>query len=834
MKLDSGTSIAHYKILSEIGKGGMGEVYRAEDTKLDRQIALKILPKEFAEDIERMSRFVREAKSASALNHPNIITIHEIGKFDGTNYIAIEFIDGKTLGEYAKDNPLNYKSALDIANQVASALDVAHSNGIVHRDIKPDNVMIRPDGFVKILDFGIAKLSEQETPEIESEDATAVQQPSTTPGMIIGTANYMSPEQAKGEVVDARTDIFSFGVVLYEMIAGHLPFGGKTPMEIIGAVIHKEPKPMDKEVPGELQRIISKTLRKDRDERYQTIKDLLIDLKDVKTELEFQDKLEKTVSPEKEEPKTQMFKATTVDEQKQTTTANDSITIKKSGLSKALIGIFAILVISAIGFGYWYFSGNKQIESIAVMPFINESGNEDIEYLSDGMTETLISSLTKIPNLSVMARSSVFYYKGKKTNPRQIGEELNVEAILLGRVTQRGDDLKISLELVDTKTLAAIWSETYDRKMNNLVSLQSEIARNVSDKLRLKLTTSEQEKVAVSGTASPEAQQLYLKGRFHFNKLTAGAYNRRNIEKSISFYKQAIEKDSNYALAYAGLAASYSVRPLNGASSTRESLPKVKEAARKALELDPNLAEAHAALGNILFYSYDWEGAERSYLKAIEVDPKYAKAYHWYGHLLASKRMYVEALRNIDKALELDPFDQAVISGKNSVLFSAGKYDEAISQTKKSIELFPEAHLLPWLLHQMYLAKGMEREAMEQWWILASNNQGYYRGASEAKIQAHKDIYRKRGLDRLRRIVLEGYLANSNPTEDQKSTLRFGIIYQFYADLKDKEKTLEYLNKAYEVRDPYLVWLKRSRRYDFLDDEPEYQELIKKIGFPEQ
>jgi TolB-like protein/Tfp pilus assembly protein PilF len=528
-----------------------------------------------------------------------------------------------------------------------------------------------------------------------------------------------------------------------------------------------------------------------------------------------------------------MFKATTVDDGQQTTTAenpNDSVTIKKSNVNKAFIGGLAILLISAIGFGYWYFSSGNQINSIAVMPFVNESGNEDIEYLSDGMTETLISSLTKIPGLSVMARSSVFFYKGKNTNPRQIGEELNVEAILLGRVTQRGDDLKISLELVDTKTLAAIWSESYDRKTSNLVSLQSEIARNVSDNLRLKLTTSEQEKVAGSGTENSEAQQLYLKGVFYFNKRFGGPKGVQGIERSVTFYKQAIEKDPNFALAYAGLAISYAAMPVYGGYFSREYLPKGKEAAQKALELDPDLAEAHAALGNILLYSYDWEGAERSYLKAIEVDPKYAKAYQWYGEFLANKGMYDEALKNIDKALELDPFDQNTIFQKGNILFSAGKYDEAISQTKKSIELFPEAPLTPWLLHKIYLAKGMEREAMEQYWVTTKTMK-----IPEAEIQTLKESYKKGGLEDARRQYLV-YLMGAIKTvleKDKNKVIRWGALYEQYADLKDKEKTLEYLNKAYQQREPLLVRLKRSRRYDFLNDEPEYQELLKKIGFPE-
>ncbi|MBA4124090.1 MAG: protein kinase [Acidobacteria bacterium] len=427
-----GREISHYKIKRLLGKGGMGEVYLADDINLNRQVALKILPPEFAADKDRMSRFVREAKSASALNHPNIITIYEIGKSEGTHFIATEFIDGKTLKEYAKTNSLKFNSVLEIAVQVASALDEAHSAGIVHRDIKPDNVMIRANGLVKILDFGIAKLSGS-TAQLNLDAATAIKS-GTTPGMIIGTANYMSPEQAKGKEVDARTDIFSFGVILYEMLAGKLPFEGETALEMIGAILHKEPKPLDKtEVPSEIEKISSKCLRKDRDERYQTIKDVLIDLKDVKQDLEFQNKLERTISPEKEEPKTQILQATTADEIQQTTT-NETISGKPKSNQLLAVGL-AILLISAIGFfGYRYFTANKQIESIAVMPFVNESGNADVEYLSDGMTETLISSLSQLPKLNVKARSSVFRYKGKETEAQTIGKELNVQAILNGRV----------------------------------------------------------------------------------------------------------------------------------------------------------------------------------------------------------------------------------------------------------------------------------------------------------------------------------------------------------------------------------------------------------------
>ncbi|NNE99234.1 MAG: protein kinase, partial [Pyrinomonadaceae bacterium] len=788
------------------------------------------LSEEFSQDTDKLNRFIQEAQSASALNHPNIITVFEINETDEAKFIALEYIEGETLTTRLKKK-LNFDSALDIATQIASALDAAHAEGIVHRDIKPDNVMIRKDGIIKILDFGIAKLTEEKKPEIDSEDATAVQV-NTTPGMIIGTANYMSPEQAAGKSVDARTDIFSFGVVLYEMIADVLPFESGTPMESISSILKDDPKPLsDSEVPEGLRKVISKTLRKDRDERYQTIKGLLADLKELKEDLAVQQKLDKTGHPEREDQDTQVFNATTAAEAQQKTASgtNDSITIKKSGLGKAAIGILGILLITVVGLSYWYFSGGKQIESIAVMPFVNESGNEDIDYLSDGMTETLISSLTEIPNLSVKARSTVFYYKGKNKTPKEIGDELGVEAVLLGRLVQQGEELKLSLELVDTSTLDAIWSQSYDRKMNNLITLQSEIARNVSEKLRLKLTTSEEEKVARSGTASPEAQQLYLKGLFHFNeRLTRDGA--QEMEKGVRFFKQSIEKDPNYALAYAGLAASYSLMPNIGDYDPQEYLPKGKEAALKAIELDPDLAEAHAALGKILLYSYDWQGAERSFLKAIEVNPKYAKTYMWYADCLGTKGMFDEAIRNYAIALKLDPFDQVANYMTTGNLIHAEKYDEAISQAKKMNELFPESPLGHQFLSVVYLRREMEREGMEQRWITLKKF-----GASEAQIQKAKAIYEKEGLDGLSRERLDRQLAGieTRLEKDKNAFIKYDPIASAYARMKDKQKTLEYLNKAYQQREPALVSLKRAPRYKFLKDEPEFKELIKKIGFPE-
>ncbi|CAN5757680.1 hypothetical protein BH20ACI3_BH20ACI3_24740 [soil metagenome] len=554
-ELSANTTLSHYRIVSKIGEGGMGEVYLAEDTKLDRRVALKILPQEFTADKDRMGRFVREAKSASALNHPNIITIYEINETDGTHFIATEYIQGDTLHNRFTQLPLDLKTTLDVAIQIASGLDAAHRAGIIHRDIKPDNVMIRPDGLVKLLDFGIAKLSEKKVELIDEEAATAIKPQETIPGMVIGTANYMSPEQAKGREVDARTDIFSFGIVLYEMLSSKRAFAGENALDVIGAILHKEPTPLKQvlpELPGEIERIVNKTLRKDADERYQTVRDLLTDLKDAKRELEFQDKLERTAAPNLEDSKTQLLNAPTTDEARPPTSSAEFITqeVKKH---KRGVTLGALVLLALIGVGFWFIfnrtAGDKQIESIAVMPFVNESGNADVEYLSDGMTETLINSLSQIPNLSVKARSSVFRYKGKELDPKKIASELNVQAILTGRVIQRGDQLTLSLELIDAQTENVIWSEQYSRKQADLVTLQSEIARDVSSKLKSKLSGADEAKLAKTSTANTEAYHLYLRGRFSWNKRTGEA-----LKQAVDFYKRAIEIDPNFALAYSGLA----------------------------------------------------------------------------------------------------------------------------------------------------------------------------------------------------------------------------------------------------------------------------------------
>lgn len=795
----------------------MGEVFLAQDTKLDRKVALKILPPEFAEDTDRMSRFVREAKSASALNHPNIITIYEIGESDQTHFIATEFIDGKTLNDYGKANSLSYQAVLEISIQIASALDEAHTAGIVHRDIKPDNIMIRPNGLVKILDFGIAKLSAP--PTTGQEDATAIKS-GTSPGLIIGTANYMSPEQAKGEAIDARTDIFSFGAVLYEMLAGRLPFEGKSPMEIIGAVIHKEPRPLDKNTPPEIEKIIGKSLRKDRTERYQTIKDLLSDLKEVKQELEFQDKLGKTASPTKEDRKTQVLKTTTFDEQQQTATNEnriDSITIKKSGIGKAIIGILAVLLVSAISLGYWFYfkSNSKQIESIAVMPFANETGSAENEYLSDGLSDALINKLSQLPQLKVISRSSSFKFRGADIDIQDAAKKLGVGAILTGRVVQRGEDLQISVELINATDNSRIWGDIYNRKVSAALRVPEEIAQAISDKLQLKLSGAQERQMAKQITNNPHAYQLYMNGVFFRRKNGA-----ENIRKAIAYQNQAIALDPNFARAYTELSINFTVLVEIVALSPKEGMPPARSAAEKALALDEMLAEAHYTLARVRDFEFERTGAESAFKRAIELNPNLAGARTLYAEYLSRSGRFDEALREVKQAQELDPLRTGLIGNEGLIFHHARRYDEAIAKKQIHAQLAadnPFAHLE---LANAYVQNGQYAEA-----ILSYQSSIKLEETTSALIYLGR-VYALSG----KRSEATAILDKLETTDKYVSPTELAILY---AALGDKETAIASLEKAIAERDFQLTFLKVEPGFDPLRDDPRFQDLLRKVGLSE-
>src|SRR6266705_310262 len=636
-ELPANTTLSHYRIVSRIGAGGMGEVYLAEDTKLDRTVAIKFLNQEFSKDADKLNRFIQEAKAASALNHPNILTVYEIGETDGTHFISTEFIAGSTLREHlSAKQPIPLNAILKIGVQVSEALAAAHQAGIIHRDIKPENIMIRQDGYAKVLDFGLAKLSEPRpavaTGSAGSEDATRLQI-NTSPGVVMGTVSYMSPEQARGKDTDTRTDIWSLGVVLYEMAAGKVPFSGETVNHTIVSIIEKEPVPLEN-VPGELQRIVRKSLTKDVDMRYQSARDLLIDLKTLQRELDIQGELERSIIPNREqtgesgkESETRAYTQKSVEETRegQSAKATQNVTTSSSleyavtqakshKLVSTIVGLLLFGVISAAAyFAFFSKASSKQIESIAVMPFVNQSGNADSDYLSDGLAESLIYRLSQLSNLKVSPRSSVFRYKGKEIDAEKVGNELGVDAVMSGRIVQRGDSLTISVDLVDVRNKKTLWGEQYERKMSDLLATQREIASAITEKLQLKLSGNESKGISKQYTTNNEAYQLYLQGRYFWNKRSSD-----NLRKATELLKAATEKDRNFALAYAGLADCYAVSYYYVGERPREIMPLAKTYAAKAIELDPTLAEPHATLAFAAWLlDRDKAGAEKEFLRAF-------------------------------------------------------------------------------------------------------------------------------------------------------------------------------------------------------------------------
>ena len=830
-KLLVSQTLSHYKILKLLGEGGMGEVYLAEDNRLERKVALKILPSAFAQDAERMRRFVREAKAASALNHPNILTIYETGETDNTNYIASEYVEGETLSERLRREPLSLKAALDVAVQITSALQAAHGAKIIHRDIKPDNVMIRPDGFVKLLDFGIAKLTEKKIELIDAEAATAINA-GTSPGMIIGTANYMSPEQARGKAVDARSDIFSFGLVLYEMLAGKRAFEGENAMDVISSILQKEPVPLSRlmsDVPHEIERIVGKALRKDCEERYQTAKDLLIDLKDARQELEFQNKLERSSAPHREQVETQIINAATTDAAQKTSTA-EYITAEIKNHKLGFV-VLSVLLLAAVGLSYWYFSNRtsntKQIESIAVMPFVNQSGNADTEYLSDGMTETLISSLSQLPKLNVKARSSVFRYKGKETDAQTIGKELNAQAILTGNVVERGQNLSLYVELLDVAADKVLWSQTYNRPITNLVSLQSDIARDVSNNLRTRLSNADEQRVTKTYTADPEAYQLYLQGLYHWNKRTA-----EDIRKSIALFRQAIDKDPSYAKAYAWLAMAYLIVPIYSQNLTKQEIKEVdlkkRAALRQAQELDDSLAEVHAVLATLKEDDWDLAAAENEYKRAIELNPNFASAHHFYSVLLSWIGRNEEAFAEINKAHELDPFSRSINFNVGARFYEARHFDEAIAQYRRVLEMEPNHPLTHLFLAQAYDAKAMYLEAIAEYRTADVLLEKESAETAQRKAAALTQALKTGGAQGYWRKRLE--LSLKEYDEGHGSAYKIAVCY---ARLGDQDRAFEQLEKSFAAREADLIWIKTEPAFDELSSDPRFQDLLRRVGLPQ-
>jgi eukaryotic-like serine/threonine-protein kinase len=843
MTLPPQTQLGRYQIRSLLGAGGMGEVYLAQDTSLNRKVALKVLPAELASNQDRMRRFKQEATSAASLNHPNIAHIYEIGEANGFNFIAMEYVDGLTLRDKIRNEDEELSKLLRVLQHVAEGLAKAHDAGIIHRDLKLDNIMITSDGHAKILDFGLAKLIEPPTSSSSGSEEPTILQQHSSPGLILGTMGYMSPEQAQGKTkeIDHRSDIFSFGCILFEVITGRKAFSGQDQIDVLNKIIREPVASLatyNPAAPADLQRIVRRCLAKDPEQRYQDIKDVAIELKEVRRELQERgfNTTVPPVAPASSEAQTVLNSDTTrVQSQPRTTDSPVSGATRASSAefivseikrhkTAALIGTALVLIIgiaATFGIRSYLHARNTEIavESIAVVPFMNQDQDPNSEWISDGLTESIINNLTQLPNLKVIARSSVFRYKGRETDPIAVGKELGVRAVLTGRLMHRGDTMLISAELIDIRDNKQLWGDKYERKLADMLSVQREIAREITNNLRPTLSGVDQSRMDKQYTANAEAFQLYLKGRFYWNKRTAP-----DLQRAIPFFQQAIEKDPNYALAYSGLADNYALIPAYTTEPARQVMPKAKEAALKALALDDKLAEAHASLGQITaYYDYDFVTAEREYRRAIELNPNYAPAHQWLAEHLAATRRNDEALAEIRRALELDPMSVIMNRIYADILVDGRRFDEAIQQYHRALELEPNFPTSHYFLGRAYEAKGMYDEAVREY----TNASALGTVLKEIPAKAH-DIFKKSGWKAYVEFNLQQLVENA-------AERRFPpfVVATFYAKVGRNDEAITWLERGYEERDFRMTLLSVAFEFDSLRSDPRFKELVRRMGLPE-
>lgn len=778
-----GRTLGHYRVSSLLGAGGMGEVYRARDLRLDRDVAVKILPEHLAQDADALHRFEREAKAVAALSHPNILSIFDFGTEENTSYAVMELLNGETLRARLQRGAIDWREAVEIGVAIAEGLAAAHAKGIIHRDLKPENIFLTGSG-VKILDFGIARVKHLISPDSATLTSTSN---TTEPGVLMGTIGYMSPEQVKGESAEAPSDIFSLGCLLYEMISGQRPFARSTTAEMIAAILDAEPPALSgakKKFPVEIERVIRHCLQKKPGERYQSARDLVFDLRAMLTGKSINAPI----------PKTSKRRA-------------------RLAIRYGAVALTVLLAVAA-----WLFWGNRPvgaIDSLAILPLVNASGDANLEYLSDGITDSLINNLSQLPQLRVMARGTVFSYKGKEVDPRKVGEELKVRAVFTGRMIQLGDTLNIQADLVNANDGSQIWGNRYSRKLADTQSLLEELARQISENLKLKLSGAEQQQVTKRHTENPEAHQLYLKGRFYTNQNTT-----EGLKKGIELMTRAVELDPTYALAHAGLSSSY-YDASNFIFPPDEALPKVRAAAQRAIELDDSIAEAHVSLA-VVQERYELNRAEASkeFKRALELAPNLARAQLYYGlHLLEEGQMD-EAIAAITRARDLDPLTPYIGSTLAWAYYLARRYDEAINQLQKMIRMDPNYFVTRYTLGMAYEQKGMYEQAIVEFseaqridpesWVPSAFLAHTY------AMKGNRDEAQRR-LEELKR-------------DAQKKHIDSYIIGLIHAALGEKDLAFEWIEKAFRAKSEELLFLKIDPKADSLRSDPRYTSLLRRLG----
>lgn len=795
----------------------MGEVFLSEDTRLRRRIALKLLPRDFASDPERLTRFQREARAVSSLNHPNIVTIHEIGELDGRHFIATEYIDGRTLREQMILKRMTLSEILDIAMGIASALVAAHEGGIIHRDIKPENIMIRHDGYVKVLDFGLAKLAgESREPGPNSDTSPRA---TTEEGQVLGTIHYMSPEQMRGGQLDARSDLFSLGVVLYEMVAGTPPFDGPSRSDVVAAVLDRESPPLarfSRDVPPELERIVRKTLSKTVEDRYQTARDLLTDLRQLRQDLEYRSRLDHGRPASGASLQMAAGFAETAGDAKTAGSRRMEIVedlrteVRRTRFGAVLGMATIVLTVSIIGY---LATARRGINSIAILPFASLNNAEETAYLTEGLTESIIHNLSQLPQLKVMALSTVTRLP-RSNDVRQMGRDLNVRAVLTGRIQQRGETLVVQVELVDVEQGTALWGEQYNRKLADVLAVQEEISREISEKLRLRLSGDQKSRVTKRYTEDTEAFHLYLKGRYHWNKRTAAG-----MRAGVNYFSRAIARDPNYALAYTGLADSYNLLPVYAGAPPVDFLPRGKAAAKRALELDDQLAEAHTSLGYALaFYDWDLMEAEREFRRAIQLNPNYATARQWYALLLAATKRHEESIAEMRKAAELDPLSLIITTNMGTMFYLAGQYDQAQTQMEKALEMDPAFSRARYELGRVYERKKRYAEALSEIQnARPESNPAVF--AAVARLQALSGR-RDEALSTLQRLeAMEG--------EQRASPYDIAAVYEA---LGDRDRAFAWLERAYSQRIARMAYLEVEPLFESIREDPRFADLSRRVG----